>query len=132
LSEDNFWRRLEIRVRRELAGMPEPALQWLGCDGFDPWRWYLDDETPRIEGRVWFLEGPRQTEWWFTLYLPRPFDSREDIPWPSLLPTEGVTRWLALDLVGKRIQIEPAAAVPDSALHEATEVKPPPTENPPA
>lgn len=115
MSEDDFWRCLESRVRRELAGMLDPALRWLGCDGFDPWRWYINDDTPRVEGRAWFLEGPKQTEWWFTLFLPRPFNSRDDIPWASLLPAEEVTGWLALDRVGKMLQIEPAAAVPDPA-----------------
>ena len=111
LSEDDFWRRLEIRVCLELLAMPDPALRWLGCDGFDPRRWYISDETPRVEGRAWFLEGPNQTQWWFTLFLPGPFNSRDEIPWASLLPSEDVTRWLALDRARKRIQIEPAAGV---------------------
>jgi hypothetical protein len=115
LSEDDFWRRLEVRVRQELAGMRDPALRWLGCDGFEPWRYFNDDDNPRVEGRAWFLEGPKQTEWRFTLFLPRRFGSRDDIPWASLLPAEDVTRWLALDRAGKQIQIEPAVSVPDPA-----------------
>lgn len=115
MSEDDFWRRLEIRVCQELAAMPDPTLRWLGCDGFEPWQYFTEEGDARVEGRAWFLEGPGQTEWRFTLFLPHSFGSREDIPWASLLPAENVTRWLALDRVGKRIQIEPAAAVPDPA-----------------
>jgi hypothetical protein len=43
------------------------------------------------------------------------FGSPQEIEWQRLLPPEHVTRWLAVDLPGKRIQVEPAAAVADGA-----------------
>jgi len=51
----------------------------------------------------------------FTLLLNHPVGSRAEIAWSALLPPENVTRWLAPDHSGKRIQIEPLAAVADAA-----------------
>jgi hypothetical protein len=115
VSEDDFWPALEYRVSREFGGIPDNQLRCLWCDGFIPSYYRLGEPDPRIEGRAWICRGSEQAEWEFTLFLPRPIGSREGIPWASLLPPENVTRWLALDRVGKRIQIEPAVAVPDPA-----------------
>ena len=73
----------------------------------------LDDATPRIVGQAWICNGPRQDEWEFTLFLPHAVGSRDEMDWASLLPAENLTKWLVLDQSGKRIQIEPLAAVPD-------------------
>jgi hypothetical protein len=93
--------------------MPENHLRYLWCDGFIPEQYLLDDSTPRITGRAWIYNGPKQDQWGFTLFLPHPIGSRDELEWASLLPPENVTRWLALDQRSKRIQIEPSAAVPD-------------------
>ena len=45
--------------------------------------------------------------------LPRSFKSRGEIDWASLLPPNGVTRWMGFDESRGYIEIEPAAAVPD-------------------
>ena len=95
--------------------MPENHLRYLWCDGLIPERYDLGDSTPRISGRAWVCNGQRQAEWEFILYLPHPVSSREGIDWASLLPPEGVTRWLALDLLGRRLQVGPSAAVLDPA-----------------
>ncbi len=113
LHEDEFWPRLEYRVSREFAGIPDNQLRCLWCDGFTPRQYHLDDPAPRVEGQAWICKGSQQDEWEFTLFLPTGIGSRAEIPWASLLPPEDVTRWLALDRGRKRIQIEPAAAVPD-------------------
>ncbi|HBI41439.1 MAG TPA: hypothetical protein DDY78_01100 [Planctomycetales bacterium] len=115
MNEADFWARLEYRVCREFAGMPETHLRHLWCDGFIPEQYLLGDQAPRISGRAWICNGRRQAEWEFTLLLPRPVNSRDEIEWSSLLPPENMTRWLSLDQAGKRIDIEPAAAVPDLA-----------------
>ena len=113
MDETAFWGSLEFRLCREFAGMPERRLQFLWCDGFIPSEYILDGPAPNITGRVWICNGPRQAEWEFTLLLPRPFRSREEIDWAALLPTENVTRWMSLDENGRRVEIEPAVAVPD-------------------
>jgi hypothetical protein len=115
VDEADYWVSLEYRVGREFAGMRENHLRYLWCDGFVPERYLLDDRPPRITGRAWICDGPRQAEWAFTLLLPNPVGSQDEIDWPALLPPENVTGWLAVDPRGKRIEIEPAAAVPDSA-----------------
>jgi hypothetical protein len=94
--------------------MPDRRLRSLWCDGFIPAQYLFSEPNPRVVGRVWICSGPPQHQWDFTLFLPRHVRSRDEIPWASLLPTEDVTRWLALDLRGQCIQIEPMAAVRDS------------------
>ena len=113
MDEAYYWERLEYRISREFAGMSERRLRWLWCDGFIPGQYLISESPPRIVGRAWICDGPSQHEWEFTLFLPRRAESRDEIEWVSLLPAEDVTRWLALDLAGKRIQIEPLAAVSD-------------------
>jgi hypothetical protein len=113
VDEGDYWVSLEYRVCREFAGMKDWDLRHLWCDGFIPERYRLSGSEPRITGRAWICYGTRQHEWKFTLFLPHPVGSREEIDWASLLPAENVTRWLALDQVGKHIQMEPSAAVPD-------------------
>jgi hypothetical protein len=115
MVESDYWVNLEFRVCREFAAMPENHLRYLWCDGFIPEQYLLDGPSPRITGRAWICNGPRQDQWVFTLFLNHPVGSRSDIDWPSLLPLENATRWLAVDGAGKRIQIEPSAAVADVA-----------------
>jgi hypothetical protein len=113
VDEGEFWARLEYRVSREFAGMAERQLRTRWCDGFIPHQFLIGEPTPRIVGRVWISDGPSQYEWQFTLFLPHRAESRDEIPWASLLPPDDVTRWLAFDPARKRIQIEPLAAVSD-------------------
>ncbi|AMV29151.1 hypothetical protein VT84_32450 [Gemmata sp. SH-PL17] len=115
MNEADFWLRLEFRLCSEFAGMADRHLRYLWCDGFGPERYHLGDFEPRITGHVWICNGDKQDKWEFTLFLPHPIGSRDEIDWASLLPPGNVTRWLAFDSRGKRIQIEPAAAVPDLA-----------------
>lgn len=76
----------------------------------------LDAPVPRIEGCSWIADDRQMMELWkFTLFLDRQYNSRDEIDWTSLLPSDNVTRWMALDLPGKRLQIEPTAAESDPA-----------------
>jgi hypothetical protein len=113
VNEADYWARLEYRVCREFEGMSERPLRSLWCDGFIPGQYFISEPTPRIVGRAWICDGPSQHEWEFTLFLPYGAEARDEIEWASLLPAEDVTRWLAVDLAGKRIQIEPLAAISD-------------------
>jgi hypothetical protein len=105
---------LELRICREFRGMPENHLRFLWCDGLDPEQYLLDGPSPCITGRAWICNGQLQDQWEFRLLLNNPVDLPSKIDWPSLLPSDNVTRWLAVDPLGKRIQIEPGAALPDA------------------
>jgi len=113
MTEHEFWIRLEYRVCGEFAGMADRHLRHYWCDGFSPQQYHLDAPEPRIVGQAWIGSAPQADEWEFVLFLNRPYNSRADIDWASLLPADDATRWMAVDIPGKRIQIEPAAAVPD-------------------
>jgi len=113
MSEADYWGRLEYRICREFAAMQNWDLRHYWCDGLIPQRYHLEDSEPRITGQAWICYGQRQQEWKFTLFLPEPVGSQDEVDWASLLPPENATPWLAFDSAGKRIQIEPAAAVPD-------------------
>jgi hypothetical protein len=115
VNEATYWATLEFRITDELAGLSDRDLRYLWCDGLLPVQFLLDDPTPRIIGRAWICNGPKQAEWQFTLFLPSLVGSRAEIDWAALLPAEDVTCWLALDLVGKRFEIDPAAAIADLA-----------------
>jgi hypothetical protein len=113
MGEADYWVSLEYRICREFEGMRNWDLRHLWCDGVNPERYNLSGQQPRISGRAWICHGNRQAEWTFTLRLPCPVNSREEIDWQSLLPPENVTRWLALDQETRHIEIEPGVAVAD-------------------
>ncbi len=115
MDEADYWLSLEYRVSHEFAGMAENHLRFLWCDGFIPQQYLLDGPSPRITGRAWICNGSRQEEWDFTLFFNSTFGSAKDIEWQRILPPENVTRWLAVDFPGKRIEIEPESAVPDGS-----------------
>ena len=107
VTEADYWPRLEFRVCRELAGMEESALRFLWCDGFIPEQYLLDDPTPRITGRAWICNGPKQEQWEFTLVFPEAVQTVQDISWAALLPSEEATGWLGVDRDGRQIVIVP-------------------------
>jgi hypothetical protein len=113
VSETDYWLALEYRVCDEFAGMADNNLRFRWCDGFIPEQYFLNGPSPRITGRAWICNGDRQEEWTFTLFLNHALDSPQQIEWQRLLPPENATRWLGVDLSGKRIEVEPPAAVPD-------------------
>jgi hypothetical protein len=91
MDEAEYWASLEYRVCREFDGMPDRRLRSLWCDGFIPAQYFFSEPNPRIVGQVWICNGPSQHQWEFTLFLSHQVRSRDEIPWASLLPTEGVT-----------------------------------------
>jgi hypothetical protein len=115
MDETEFWGRLEFRLCREFAGLPEGRYRNFWCDGFIPQKYVLDGPSPRITGRCWICDGPDQAEWDFALLLAGPVGSREEINWTAILPLENVTRWMAFDEARRYVEIEPAVAVPDPA-----------------
>jgi len=115
MTEEYFWVSLEYRLCDEFAGLPERRYQYFWCDGFCPSHYALDGPSPRSTGICWICNGPKQAEWSFTLLLPNPYGSREEIDWATLRPPEGVTRWMSFDERRKYLEIEPGVAVPDLA-----------------
>jgi hypothetical protein len=115
MLESDYWVALEFRVCREFAGTPANHLRFLWCDGFLPEQYTVGGPSPCIKGRVCIANGRTQDKWEFTLFLNHSVGSPSEIDWASLLPPENVTGWLAIDWPGKRIQIEPSAAVADAA-----------------
>ena len=113
MSESDFWLALEFRLEPEFQGMIGNHLRYRWCDSFVPEQYFLDDQSPRITGHAWICNDLKQDIWAFTLLLNGPITSRAEIDWSSLLPPLNVTKWLGVDIAGKRIEIEPSAAVPD-------------------
>jgi hypothetical protein len=113
MDQKEFESHLEYRICREFSGMSERRLRALWCDGVILGAFALDDPEPRILGGAWICNGSEQEEWRLELLLSRPFKSRDEIHWEELLPADGLTKWMSVDLQRKHIQIEPAAAVPD-------------------
>jgi hypothetical protein len=113
MTEAEFWVHLEFRLCREFAGLPERRDRRWWCDGFIPVDYNLEGPTPRITGHAWICDGPKQSEWEFSLLLPRSTTTREAIDWQALLPPDDVTRWMSFDEESRSIEIDPAAATPD-------------------
>lgn len=113
MDENAYWSSLEYRVCSELDGMPRKHRGALWCDGFCPEAYLLADEPPRIVGHCFIGYSPDIDEWRFELHLPAKVRSREEIDWASLLPPDNRTCWLAIDESRRRLQIEPAVAIPD-------------------
>lgn len=96
--------------------MPDNHLRFLWCDGLEPETYLFDQNPPRITGRAWIGNGPKEDQmhrWSFTLLLPPTAASHDLIDWASLLPADNTTRWLSIDLENRLLEIDPAAAVPD-------------------
>ena len=115
VDEKTFWICLEYRLCGEFAGLSDRRYRSFWCDGFEPINFLLDGASPRIIGRCWICKGNRQSKWKFSLLLPEPCDSRDNINWKSLLPAVNMTRWMSFDEDRQYIEIEPAVAIPDLA-----------------
>lgn len=92
--------------------MLDPQLATMWCDGLIPERYLFDGRQPRITGRAW-LGATGQEPWTFTLFLHTTVKRREEIDWAAHYPPENTTCWIAVDVTSRRIQFEPAAAVPN-------------------
>ncbi|QDT75128.1 hypothetical protein [Lacipirellula limnantheis] len=111
MSEKDFWSKLEYRLSRELAGLAIKHKGTLWCDGIAPTAILGTDSPPRIEGEAWIGTASNDLSLWrFTLFLPVPVNSRDEINWNELLPPEDQTYWVAIDAQHRILQIEPEAA----------------------
>lgn len=110
MDEKTFWWALELRVARELSGLRKRHLGALWCDGISPGIYLLAHQPPRIEGAAW-IGYDETVPWHFTLLLPGPVRSLEEIDWSSLVPPDDGACWLGLDESRRVLHVEPAAAV---------------------
>ncbi|HEX8914832.1 MAG TPA: hypothetical protein VF796_20940 [Humisphaera sp.] len=109
MTEAEFWVQLEYRVSAELAGLSDPGLRRLWCDGFISETQAHDGRS--VTGRAWVGTGSRHQESWdFTLVVG---DAHEPEDWTVLLPPDDVTGWLSLDVAAKKMKIDPRAAYAD-------------------
>jgi hypothetical protein len=114
MEEKEYWSKLEYRLCSEFRGMTQGHLSEYWCDGINGEAYFVAERRPRVLGHAWICFGSKtMEEWQFELLLPHRVDSRQDIDWAALFPADDATRWLAVDLERKFIQIEPSAAVPD-------------------
>ncbi len=110
MTEQQFWEKLEMRVRREFAGLKDNQLCRLTCDGFSARTFFPHEDGTRIVGQVWTLCGG---EWDFELIVRRRIEAWEDVRWDELLPADDMTGWMSVDLERKVLKIDSAAAYPD-------------------
>ena len=114
MLEGDYWSALEFRVSREMSGIAACRARGLWCDGFVPADYEISAQPPVIRGSVWIgLGAGSQEQWGFTLILPRSFSERDPIDWSQLLPADDVTGWLSVELDARRLEVDPAAAIPD-------------------
>ena len=112
MDEDRFWMNLNVRLNLEFTEMTDKHLRYFWCDGFIPGLYLVDDPKPRIMGKVWLGNRPRQAEWRFTLFMPHSAPSPGAVEWASLLPPDDVTHWLMIDQDAKLIEIDIRLAEP--------------------
>lgn len=112
MNEESYWPALEYRVSREMSESREWASRGLWCDGFLAEGVDVEAHRCQVWGRTWIGLGPRtQEEWTFDLLVPQRVESREDIAWSDLLPPEGISSWLLIDLERRHLTLDPARAM---------------------
>jgi hypothetical protein len=122
MTEAEYFRRLEMRVSQELAGMRQTELRGWWCDGFVPEKFVVTAHGCHIAGQVWMDNGRgHQTHWNFVLLLGKCAVTRDAVKWAELMPAEGVTGWLSLDLENEFMKVKPFAAHPDGESHELSQ-----------
>ncbi|HEV8290776.1 MAG TPA: hypothetical protein VGP94_02580 [Tepidisphaeraceae bacterium] len=111
MTEREFWDKLDVRVRREFAGLKQNPLCGISCDGFDPHTFWPHEAGAQIVGQMWFLGIGG--EWNFELIVRRRIEAWKEVKWDELLPAEDVTGWMWVDFEKKVLKIDPGAAYPD-------------------
>ncbi|MCP2163421.1 hypothetical protein [Goodfellowiella coeruleoviolacea] len=118
MDDREFWTWLEYRVSRELEGFADKDISHLWCDGFLPGAVESGGDRPRVRGRAWVGHGQDwQEQWNFTLFLGSAAAGGTVPAWTDLCPAEDVTGWLAVDLAGRTLTIDPSRARPCLSGH---------------
>ncbi|MCZ7423408.1 MULTISPECIES: hypothetical protein [unclassified Micromonospora] len=112
MDEQDFWTRMEFRIRAEFQGFADRRLRWYWCDGLVAEQYELLTADPCIRGRAW--SGPSgQEPWRFVLRIGRGARTRAEIPWTALLPGEQATGWLSADPRRRIMLISPLVGYPE-------------------
>ncbi|MDA0350644.1 MAG: hypothetical protein O3A10_00350 [Chloroflexi bacterium] len=114
MDEERFCFGLGRRISVEVAHSGRDELVGLSEDGIGLSAYLFDTDPTRLEGVIWFLGDRQPSRHWgpyqFSVDLstqPRA-GYREDLDFDALLPLDGVTGWLTVDLAEMRIAIDPA------------------------
>src|SRR5258707_732226 len=86
LTETDYFRHLEMRVSRELAGMRQRDLRNWWCDGFLPEKFVVTGNGCHVSGKVWIDNGRTQTLWNFVVLLGPSLKSFDGVDWATLIP----------------------------------------------
>jgi len=112
VEEQEFWRRLEVRICAEFAGFADRRLRYYWCDGLVPEDYDLAGAEPRISG-VAFCGQSGQERWRFSLVVGQESTSPRQVDWPALLPGGRLTGWLTPDTENKTLLIDPRSGYDD-------------------
>jgi hypothetical protein len=106
MTESEFWWNLRIRIMSGVPGSREPLPGY--CDWFEPKKYVLDGDAPRITGTVGFLPGGRSAvKLTFTLFLAHSVACCDEIDWAKLLPPDDVGDWITYSSDGSHMEIRP-------------------------
>jgi hypothetical protein len=83
MTEPEFWEALRLRINCE-PGLPGY------CDWITPKRYILSGSSPRVVGRVGFVNRAEECD--FAVYLKCEVASSDEIDWVELVPSN----WLAI------------------------------------
>ena len=114
MTESEFWGRLEYSISHQLEVMAKGREHYLWCDGIGPGEFYLMDARPRITGRACIVHDQEKYETWgYTLLLPQQYESRDEIDWAALLPSDDRGHWVSVDMSNRHITLDLASGLSD-------------------
>jgi len=114
MDEWQFWELLASRVNQCWPAVRGDQPGYF--DHFEPTRYYLGGQSPRITGRVEFVSRQCVEDSTFTVFLRQSVDSLVEIQWASLLPPNGAMGWLTDGIKGIEISpVNPPGQTPDTA-----------------
>lgn len=123
VDEQRFWRELARSINVEINASGRDELIGLYEDGIAASAFVFDSNPVHVEGQMWFL-GEQAYRFWGPYHFVVDLSgqpnatSREDLDFEALLPRDGVTGWLTMDLTEMRIVIDPASAEEPAARSE--------------
>lgn len=116
MNETEYWLRLEYRLSREFGRFLEKEIRFLWCDLLEP------DDHVFLPGEMNWLGGMAQISedggrsfvtYRFKLQLGM-IQSKSDVDWLALLPSDAATGWLRVDRERKELEIQPPSTAQDS------------------
>lgn len=106
MNEREFWQELQFLLNSQAA----PPMPGWYCDWLEPKKYILGGRSPRIRGRVGFVNGRHARNWEFVLVLNQSAEQLTEIDWDSMLPPDDATDWFHVDEFRQSLELDPAAA----------------------